>query len=126
MSHKRRSSAWLQGYVSEDEAGRRLAAVISSPDYSESGAYWSWSNDSEAFVNTPSDEVMVRRLLCSVLAASAFVYRCACVWAEAWSAFELCQMLCASALLHSSAANCYTCVAYLRMRRMRSHAAAGS
>jgi light-dependent protochlorophyllide reductase len=49
-----------QGYVSEDEAGRRLASVITSPDYSESGAYWSWSNDSEAFMNTPSDEVSVR------------------------------------------------------------------
>jgi protochlorophyllide reductase len=42
--------------VSEDEAGRRLAAVMSSPDYSTSGAYWSWSNDSEAFENTLADE----------------------------------------------------------------------
>ena len=50
----------MQGYVSEDEAGRRLAAVISSDDYAESGAYWSWSNDSEAFINTVSEEVAVR------------------------------------------------------------------
>eukprot|EP01025_Chloroclados_australasicus_P023864 TRINITY_DN2405_c0_g1_i6.p2 TRINITY_DN2405_c0_g1~~TRINITY_DN2405_c0_g1_i6.p2 ORF type:complete len:401 (-),score=63.67 TRINITY_DN2405_c0_g1_i6:701-1903(-) len=48
-----------QGYVSEDEAGRRLAAVVTNKDgaYNQSGAYWSWSNDSEVFVNTPSDEV---------------------------------------------------------------------
>lgn len=49
-----------QGYVSEDEAGRRLAAVVGDANYSQSGAYWSWSGDSEAFVNTPSDEVQVR------------------------------------------------------------------
>ena len=48
-----------QGYVSEDEAGRRLASVVTSADYSESGAYWSWSGDSEAFINTPSEEVSV-------------------------------------------------------------------
>lgn len=45
--------------MSEDEAGRRLAAVVGDKDYAQSGAYWSWSNDSEAFVNTPSDEVQV-------------------------------------------------------------------
>lgn len=31
------------GYVSEEEAGDRLAAVISSPDCSDSGVYWSWN-----------------------------------------------------------------------------------
>jgi hypothetical protein len=49
-----------QGYVSEDEAGRRLAAVVGDTAYNKSGVYWSWSNDSEAFVNTPSSEVSVR------------------------------------------------------------------
>lgn len=47
-----------QGYVSEEEAGKRLAKVVADPDYAQGGAYWSWSNDSEAFVNTPSDEVL--------------------------------------------------------------------
>lgn len=50
-----------QGYVSNDEAGRRVAAVVADPVYSKSGVYWSWSNDGEPFVNTPSDEVSVRR-----------------------------------------------------------------
>lgn len=47
-----------QGYVSEDEAGRRLAMVASSPDYSESGVYWSWSNppESSSFKNELSEE----------------------------------------------------------------------
>ena len=43
--------------MSESEAGRRLAKVVSDPSYNQNGAYWSWSNDSEAFVNTPSEEV---------------------------------------------------------------------
>lgn len=47
-----------QGYVSEEEAGKRLAKVVADPNYNQSGAYWSWSNDSEVFVNTPSDEVL--------------------------------------------------------------------
>lgn len=47
-----------QGYVSEEEAGKRLAKVVADPNYSESGAYWSWSGDSEAFINTPSEEVL--------------------------------------------------------------------
>lgn len=46
-----------QGYVSEEEAGRRLAKVVADSAYDQSGAYWSWSNNSEAFINTPSDEV---------------------------------------------------------------------
>lgn len=45
------------GYVSEEEAGRRLAGVVTDPAYSTSGAYWSWSKNSEGFENTPSDEV---------------------------------------------------------------------
>jgi protochlorophyllide reductase len=49
-----------QGYVSEDEAGRRLAGVVSAPDYNQSGVYWSWSKDSDAFINTLSDEAQVR------------------------------------------------------------------
>eukprot|EP00873_Tetraselmis_striata_P020901 jgi/Tetstr1/441165/TSEL_029423.t1 len=31
------------GYVSEDEAGDRLAAVITSPEANKSGVYWSWN-----------------------------------------------------------------------------------
>ena len=59
-----RVSELVQGYVSEDEAGRRLAAVMSSDDYKQSGAYWSWSNDSEAFVNTLSEEAQARCPAC--------------------------------------------------------------
>ena len=34
-----------KGYVSEDEAGRRLAQVVSDPTLDKSGVYWSWDND---------------------------------------------------------------------------------
>ncbi len=33
-----------KGYVSEELAGERLAAVVADPDYGQSGAYWSWGN----------------------------------------------------------------------------------
>ena len=51
-----------QGYVSEDEAGRRLSMVVSKPDYAKSGTYWSWSNppESEPYSNVLSDEASVR------------------------------------------------------------------
>ena len=32
------------GYVSQDLAGERLAAVVADPEYRQSGAYWSWGN----------------------------------------------------------------------------------
>jgi len=35
-----------RAYVSEAEAGRRLAAVVSHPDYTQSGAYYSWQGKS--------------------------------------------------------------------------------
>ena len=31
-----------KGYVSEEEAGERLAAIVYDPRYSEQGAYWAW------------------------------------------------------------------------------------
>jgi protochlorophyllide reductase len=34
-----------KGYVSEAEAGRRLAQVVSDPALNKSGVYWSWDND---------------------------------------------------------------------------------
>lgn len=34
-----------KGYVSEAEAGRRLAQVVSDPSLDKSGVYWSWDND---------------------------------------------------------------------------------
>lgn len=59
-----------KGYVSQEEAGSRLAAIVADPAYSESGAYWSWAGGGDslydnynaddrtnAFVNEPSDEV---------------------------------------------------------------------
>lgn len=48
-----------QGYVSEDEAGRRLASVVGDKTYAKSGVYWSWDNNSEPFVNTLSEEAQV-------------------------------------------------------------------
>lgn len=32
------------GYVSQDLAGERVAAVIADPEYNKSGTYWSWGN----------------------------------------------------------------------------------
>lgn len=48
-----------KGYVSEAEAGRRLAQVVADPsaEFDKSGVYWSWSNESGSFENEVSDEV---------------------------------------------------------------------
>ncbi|KFM25144.1 Protochlorophyllide reductase, chloroplastic [Auxenochlorella protothecoides] len=46
-----------KGYVSEEEAGKRLAQVISDPALGKSGVYWSWNNDTGAFENEVSGEV---------------------------------------------------------------------
>jgi protochlorophyllide reductase len=32
------------GYVSQELAGERVAAVVADPEYRESGVYWSWGN----------------------------------------------------------------------------------
>jgi protochlorophyllide reductase len=32
------------GFVSEELAGERVAAVVADPEYNQSGAYWSWGN----------------------------------------------------------------------------------
>lgn len=32
------------GYVSQELAGERVAAVVADPEYRQSGAYWSWGN----------------------------------------------------------------------------------
>jgi protochlorophyllide reductase len=41
-----------KGFVSEQEAGRRLARVIKDPGLNQSGVYWSFNTDnSEPFVN---------------------------------------------------------------------------
>ncbi|GBF95799.1 protochlorophyllide reductase [Raphidocelis subcapitata] len=46
-----------KGYVSEEEAGKRLAQVVSDPALNKSGVYWSWSNTKGAFENQVSEEV---------------------------------------------------------------------
>jgi protochlorophyllide reductase len=46
-----------KGYVSEEEAGRRLASVVSDPGMNKSGVYWSWNNSTGAFENQVSEEV---------------------------------------------------------------------
>lgn len=46
-----------KGYVSQEDAGRRLAQVVSDPKLDQSGVYWSWNNQSESFENEVSEEV---------------------------------------------------------------------
>jgi protochlorophyllide reductase len=46
-----------KGYVSEEEAGKRLAQVVTDPSMSKSGVYWSWSNETGSFENQVSEEV---------------------------------------------------------------------
>ena len=46
-----------KGYVSEEEAGRRLAQVVSDPKMGKSGVYWSWNNNTGVFENQVSEEV---------------------------------------------------------------------
>jgi len=58
---------WFQknvtgGFVSEELAGERLAAVVADAKYGKSGAYWSWGNRQkkgrESFVQEVSDEAL--------------------------------------------------------------------
>ncbi len=48
------------GYVSQELAGERLAAVVADPEYKQSGAYWSWGNrqkkDRKSFVQKVSPQ----------------------------------------------------------------------
>ncbi|MBO3464084.1 protochlorophyllide reductase [Aetokthonos hydrillicola] len=48
------------GFVSEEEAGARVAEVVSLPEYNMSGAYWSWGNrqkkNRKAFIQEVSNE----------------------------------------------------------------------
>ncbi|KAJ6822710.1 protochlorophyllide reductase B [Iris pallida] len=45
-----------KGYVSEEDAGKRLAQVVSDPSLTKSGVYWSWNNNSASFENQLSEE----------------------------------------------------------------------
>ncbi|KAK6131560.1 hypothetical protein DH2020_034700 [Rehmannia glutinosa] len=45
-----------KGFVSEEEAGKRLAQVVSDPSLTKSGVYWSWNKDSASFENQLSHE----------------------------------------------------------------------
>ncbi|KAJ6828626.1 protochlorophyllide reductase B [Iris pallida] len=45
-----------KGYVSEEDAGRRLAQVVSDPSLTKSGVYWSWNKNSASFENQLSEE----------------------------------------------------------------------
>lgn len=48
------------GYVSQELAGDRVAAVVADPEFKQSGAYWSWGNrqkkDRQAFVQRVSKQ----------------------------------------------------------------------
>lgn len=48
------------GYVSQELAGERVAAVIADPEYKQSGVYWSWGNrqkkDGKSFVQRVSPQ----------------------------------------------------------------------
>ncbi|KAL6008558.1 hypothetical protein ACLOJK_034071 [Asimina triloba] len=45
-----------KGYVSEEDAGKRLAQVVSDPSLTKSGVYWSWNKYSSSFENQLSQE----------------------------------------------------------------------
>lgn len=45
-----------KGYVSEEDAGKRLAQVVSDPKLDQSGVYWSWSNATGSFANQLSNK----------------------------------------------------------------------
>ncbi|KAJ9170976.1 hypothetical protein P3X46_019140 [Hevea brasiliensis] len=45
-----------KGYVSEEEAGKRLAQVVRDPTLAKSGVYWSWNKYSSSFENQLSEE----------------------------------------------------------------------
>ncbi|KAJ8755051.1 hypothetical protein K2173_016556 [Erythroxylum novogranatense] len=45
-----------KGDVSEYDAGKRLAQVVSDPRLTKSGIYWSWNKDSASFENQLSQE----------------------------------------------------------------------
>lgn len=66
---------WFQkkitgGYISQEQAGKRVAAVVKDPEYNQSGAYWSWGNrqkkNGKSFVQEmspeASDEAKAQRL----------------------------------------------------------------
>ncbi|MBE8967870.1 protochlorophyllide reductase [Nostocales cyanobacterium LEGE 12452] len=48
------------GYVSQELAGERVAAVVADPEYNQSGIYWSWGNrqkkDGKSFVQKVSPQ----------------------------------------------------------------------
>ena len=48
------------GFVSEELAGERVAAVVADPEYNQSGTYWSWGNrqkkDGKSFAQKVSSE----------------------------------------------------------------------
>ena len=58
------------GFVSEEVAGERVAAVVADAEYNQSGLYWSWGNrqrkDGKSFIQTVSpqarDEEKAERL----------------------------------------------------------------
>jgi len=49
-----------KGYVTQELSGQRVAAVVTDPEYRQSGAYWSWGNrqkqDGKSFVQTVSPQ----------------------------------------------------------------------
>lgn len=58
---------WFQknitgGYVSQELAGERVAAVVADPEYKQSGAYWSWGNRQKegrkSFIQEMSNEAL--------------------------------------------------------------------
>ncbi|WP_088243913.1 protochlorophyllide reductase [Calothrix rhizosoleniae] len=59
-----------KGYVSQELAGERVAAVVADPEFKQSGAYWSWGNrnsqERQAFVQRVSpqarDDERARRM----------------------------------------------------------------
>lgn len=51
-----------KGYVSEVEAGRRLAQVVSDPALNKSGVYWSWDNEKSSLWFDTTDGALENRV----------------------------------------------------------------
>ncbi|XVF78189.1 hypothetical protein PTKIN_Ptkin14bG0109900 [Pterospermum kingtungense] len=55
-----------KGFVSEEEAGKRLAPVVSDPSLTKSSVYWSWNKNSSSFENQLSPEASDKEKACKI------------------------------------------------------------
>ncbi|XVF78184.1 hypothetical protein PTKIN_Ptkin14bG0109400 [Pterospermum kingtungense] len=53
-------------FTSEEEAGKRLAQVVSDPSLTKSGVYWSWNKNLSSFENQLSPEASDKERACKI------------------------------------------------------------